>query len=53
MSLTRKQFLEITAKAAAGAAVTSFFASPGMADSISDIRNSQAVRKIHEHIARE
>jgi Peptidase family M20/M25/M40 len=53
MSLTRKQFLSLSAKASVGAVVSSAFSSPSMANSVEDVRNSPLVRKIHDHIARE
>jgi acetylornithine deacetylase/succinyl-diaminopimelate desuccinylase-like protein len=53
MDLTRKEFLSLSSKAAAAAALSASFSSLGRADAADDIRNSAAVRKIHDHIVRE
>src|SRR5260370_409482 len=53
MNLTRKEFLFLSSKVAAGAALGPSLSSLGMAGLVDDIHNVPAVRKIHEHIARE
>jgi acetylornithine deacetylase/succinyl-diaminopimelate desuccinylase-like protein len=53
MNLTRKDFLFLSSKMAAGAALVSSLSSRGMTGAAADIRDSLAVRKIHEHIAKE
>jgi acetylornithine deacetylase/succinyl-diaminopimelate desuccinylase-like protein len=53
MNLTRKEFLSLSSKAAAAGALRSSLSSLGMTDAANDIRNLAAVRKIHDHIARE
>src|SRR5271155_483179 len=53
MNLTRKEFLSLSGKAAAAAALASSLSSLGMNEAADDVRNSAAVRKIHDHIARD
>jgi acetylornithine deacetylase/succinyl-diaminopimelate desuccinylase-like protein len=53
MNLTRKEFLFLSSKMAAGAALVPSLSSRGMTGAAADTRDSPAVRKIHEHIARE
>jgi acetylornithine deacetylase/succinyl-diaminopimelate desuccinylase-like protein len=53
MNLTRKEFLSLSGKAAAVAALASPLSSLGMNEAADDVRNSAAVRKIHDHIARD
>src|SRR6267142_392499 len=53
MEMTRKEFLELSAKVSAGAALAGNFpllVSPALA---TEVRNSAVVQKIHQHIASE
>jgi acetylornithine deacetylase/succinyl-diaminopimelate desuccinylase-like protein len=52
MNLTRKEFLSLSGKAAAAAALAPSLPSLGMNEAADDVRNSAAVGKIHDHIAR-
>jgi len=53
MNLTRKEFLSLSSKVAAGAAFRHSLPSVGIPGATDAVRNTAAVRKIHEHIARE
>ena len=53
MKLTRKEFIALSSKAAAAATIASPLLSLATGETADDIRNSPAVRKIHDYIARE
>ncbi|MGA3088994.1 MAG: M20/M25/M40 family metallo-hydrolase [Terriglobales bacterium] len=53
MNLTRKDFLSLSGKVAAGAAMRPSLGWPRMRGAAEDVGAQPVVRKIHEHIARE
>jgi acetylornithine deacetylase/succinyl-diaminopimelate desuccinylase-like protein len=53
MQMTRKEFLDLSARASAGAALAANFPMLVPSGLAGDVHNSDAVQKIHQHIAQE